>query len=100
MPKSNYALCDFCHKAKPIRELERITVVYRKCKDCVPDQLRGSEAREAEGVVKVKPLKVNLPVQPPAYLREAFIPPSELEPKTPPISKKEDVKSTTKSTTV
>jgi len=87
MPKEKkeenyYALCDFCHKAKPAKELEKIVVTYRKCKDCLPEQFEVSSKRvmnpQSQFIPStVNPKRVNIP---PPFLQEAFNPPSEIQP--------------------
>lgn len=85
MAKENieYALCDFCHKAKPAKELESIKVTYRKCKDCKIGNLEGSssEADKPAGEVVIEKKKRPGEGHPPAFLREAFRPPDQVIPK-------------------
>jgi len=87
MAKENieYALCDFCHKAKPAKELENIKVTYRKCKDCKISNLEGStsepEVDKSAGVVVTEKKKRPGEGHPPAFLREAFRPPDQVIPK-------------------
>ena len=83
MAKENideYAMCDFCHTAKPSRELEKIRVVFRKCKECKVGSLESLKAGGSNlaGIVEKKKVVGG---HPPADLREAFVPPEELMPK-------------------
>jgi hypothetical protein len=73
--KKIYSLCDFCHKAKPKEDLEVITVVYRKCKNCNPDVMdKGGAENIREDLMTRKPVRVVRKI-PPAFIRDAFRPP-------------------------
>ena len=102
-----YAVCDFCHTAKPAKELENIKVIFKKCKDCKIGNLEGLKpgvvvADKSAGIERKKGPGEG---HPPAFLREAFRPPDQSVPKLevkvePKVEVKKEDDGANKSTTV
>lgn len=109
MAKENieYAMCDFCHTAKPAKDLENIKVIFRKCKDCKVGNLESlkPETDKPAGKVAIEIKKKPGEGHPPSFLREAFRPPDQSVPKSevkvePKVEVKKEDDGANKSTTV
>jgi hypothetical protein len=78
MPKikgNQFELCDICHRAKPKGELEKIIVVYRKCKSCLIDSVDKNPSTEV--INERKAIKKRF-IPPPQIVSEVFKPPVEM----------------------
>jgi len=72
---NRYKTCDFCHKIKPVEEIEEISIVYRKCSGCKEIIVKEIKVEEKGDIIGISSkVKEVIPFTP----RKKSIPPPSI----------------------